>query len=54
VRAVTQSYRFGPLLYLTIFVLAFVSAQVSLALDTLLSIYFALPSTLTRGRARTR
>jgi len=54
VRAVTQSYRFGPLLYLIIFALAFVSAQVSLALGALLSIYFALPSTLTRGRARTR
>jgi len=51
VRVVTQSYRFGPLLYLVIFALAFVSAEVSLALGSLLSVYFALPSTLTRALA---
>jgi len=51
VQAVTQSYRFGPLLYLVIFALAFVSAEVSLALGALLSLYFALPSTLTRALA---
>ncbi len=50
-RAVTQSYRFGPLLYLAIFALAFVNAEVSLALGGLLSVFFALPSTLTRALA---
>ncbi|GAC1402791.1 MAG: hypothetical protein NVSMB65_19810 [Chloroflexota bacterium] len=43
VRAITEQYRFGPLLYALAFALAFVSAELSLALCIGLAIFFALP-----------
>ena len=42
--AITRGYRFGPLLYLVTFVLAFVSVPASLAMNLALAIFFALPS----------
>ena len=43
VRAISRQYRFGPLLYLITFALAWLSAPVSVLLDLLLAIFFALP-----------
>jgi uncharacterized membrane protein len=42
--AITRGYRFGPLLYLVTFVLAFVSVPASLTMNLALAIFFALPS----------
>lgn len=44
VEAITRQYRFGPLLYLITFGLAFVNVIVSVGLCMALAIYFALPS----------
>ncbi len=46
VQAITKRFRFGPLLYLATFVLAFISAEVSLAVCIALAIFFAVPSNL--------
>ncbi|MGH2387204.1 MAG: TMEM175 family protein [Chloroflexota bacterium] len=46
VQAITKRFRFGPLLYLATFVLAFISAEVSLAACIGLAIFFAIPSDL--------
>jgi TMEM175 potassium channel family protein len=46
VQAITKQYSFGPLLYFASFVLAFVSAEVSLAMCIALAIFFAVPSNL--------
>jgi uncharacterized membrane protein len=43
VRAITQQYRFGPVLYVVTFLLAFVSVPVSVAANLLLAVFFALP-----------
>jgi TMEM175 potassium channel family protein len=48
VQAVTESYRWGPFMYVAAFALAFVSVTASLALNLSLAVYFALP-----GRAST-
>jgi uncharacterized membrane protein len=44
VRGITAQYRFGPLLYLLAFVLAFFSMPASLVVNALLALFFALPS----------
>jgi uncharacterized membrane protein len=44
VQAVTDSYRWGPMLYVAAFVLAFVNVTASLGLNLGLAVYFALPS----------
>jgi uncharacterized membrane protein len=49
VQSVTKQFRFGPALYLIVFVLAFFSPVVSLALCILLALFYALPSTITRA-----
>ncbi|MGI9147223.1 MAG: TMEM175 family protein [Chloroflexota bacterium] len=49
VQGVTQAYRFGPLIYCVTVVLAFVSAEASLALCILLALFSALPRSV--GRA---
>ena len=46
VQAITKRFRFGPLLYLVTFVLAFFSAEASLAICIGLAIFFAIPSNL--------
>ncbi len=43
VRAITQAYNVGPLLYLVAFALAAVSALASLILTVVLAVFFALP-----------
>lgn len=43
VQAITRQYRFGPLLYLIILVIAWLSAPVSVILNLLLAVFFALP-----------
>ena len=43
VRRITEQYRFGPLLYLVAFALAFISAPASVVVDVLLALFFALP-----------
>ncbi len=49
VEDITRQFRFGPLLYLTSFALAFVSAEASLALCILLALFYGLPSSITRA-----
>jgi uncharacterized membrane protein len=44
VRAVTQAYFFGPILYLAALLAALVSAQASVAINLFLVIFFSLPS----------
>jgi uncharacterized membrane protein len=44
VRAITQQYRWGPVLYLVAFGLAFFSPPVSVAWNLLLALFFALPA----------
>lgn len=52
VRGISDQFRFGPLLYLAAFGLAFVSAQASLAVCIGLAIFYAVPSGLVhRGPA---
>jgi len=43
VKRITEQYRFGPLLYLVAFGLAFASAPASILVDMLLALFFALP-----------
>jgi uncharacterized membrane protein len=45
VQGKTKQFRFGPAMYLVAFLLAFVSAEASVALCIVLAIFFALPST---------
>jgi uncharacterized membrane protein len=42
--SITRQYRFGPLLYLAAFLLAFVSVPASVGLCALLAVFFALPT----------
>jgi len=53
VRAVTQSYFFGPILYLTALLAALVDAHVSLAVNLLLVTFFALPPRVAGSLAAT-
>ena len=43
VKAITNQYMFGPLLYLITFGVAWISGPVSIALNLLLAVFFALP-----------
>ncbi len=45
---ITRQYAVGPFLYAVIFLIGLVSAWVSLGLSILLSVFFALPKSLTR------
>ena len=47
-RAITDSYRWGPAIYGIAFALAFVSVTASLALNLALALYFARPAPVTR------
>jgi len=49
VQDITRQFRFGPILYLAAFGLAFASAVASLALCVLLAVFYALPSSITRA-----
>jgi uncharacterized membrane protein len=49
VRAITRQYRFGPLLYLIAFGLAFVSAPASIVWNLLLALFYALPGSVVTG-----
>jgi uncharacterized membrane protein len=40
---ITKSYRFGPLLYVVVFCLAFVSVAASVGLSLLLALFFTIP-----------
>jgi uncharacterized membrane protein len=44
VRAVTQSYFFGPVIYVVALLAAIVDARVSLAVNLVLALFFALPT----------
>ncbi|MBV9852858.1 MAG: DUF1211 domain-containing protein [Armatimonadetes bacterium] len=44
VETITGQYRFGPLYYLTAFILAFISVPASVGLALGLAVFFALPS----------
>jgi uncharacterized membrane protein len=46
--AISNAFRFGPLLYLLAFVVAFVNAAISLAICIALAIFYALPNRTTR------
>lgn len=48
VQAITRQFSFGPPLYLIAFLVAFVSAQASLAICIVLGGFFAMPSSLDR------
>jgi uncharacterized membrane protein len=52
VGGITKQFRYGPLLYLVAFLLAFISAEASLALCIVLAIFYALPSTVTHALSR--
>lgn len=54
VATITRQYRFGPLLYLIAFVLAFPSVWASIALNGGLALYFAFTGQMTRLRGRAR
>ena len=49
VRRITEQYRFGPLLYVAAFGLAFVSVTASVAVNILLALFFALPGKTPRS-----
>jgi uncharacterized membrane protein len=49
VRHITDSFRYGPLFYVTTFVVGLVSVTASLVLSFLLALYFALPSRTAAG-----
>ena len=51
VAQITREYRFGPLVYLVAFLLAFVSVPASLILTVLLAVYFALSGRNSSGKA---
>ena len=46
---ITRQYRFGPLLYLAAFLLAFVNVTASVGLCALLAAFFALPGRRNRS-----
>ncbi|HSP13544.1 MAG TPA: TMEM175 family protein [Thermoanaerobaculia bacterium] len=50
VRAITRQYRFGPLLYLALIVIAFLTPTTSLLLNLAIAVFFALPSGWFRRR----
>ncbi|HEX9035829.1 MAG TPA: TMEM175 family protein [Ktedonobacterales bacterium] len=52
VARITFQYRFGPLLYLAAFGLAFVNPWLSIALNAALALYFAFTGQITRTRTR--
>ncbi|SRR5579883_568231 len=52
VRQITDSYRWGPLIYAVVFVVGIASVTVSLLLNLALALYFALPSALAAHIAR--
>ena len=54
VRAITSSFRLGPLVYLGVTLLALVSVPASVAASGLLTVYWALPASSGTGRARGR
>lgn len=43
VEAINRQYRFGPLLYLIVFGVAWISAPASIIINLLLAVFFALP-----------
>lgn len=43
VQAITRQYRFGPVFYIITFALAFVSVPLSVGVNLLLAVFFALP-----------
>jgi uncharacterized membrane protein len=51
VAAITRQYRFGPLLYLIAFALAFVSVAASVATCLALAVFFAIAGRPTRARS---
>ena len=51
VARITFQYRFGPLLYLAAFALAFLNPWLSIALNAALALYFAFTGQITRKRA---
>ncbi len=53
VRAVTQSYFFGPILYLAALLAALLASQASVAINLFLVIFFALPSRVQGSLAAT-
>ena len=52
VQSVNKQFRLGPPIYFVAFLLAFVSAEASLAICIALAVFFALPSTVTRALLR--
>ena len=52
VQNITRQYRFGPLLYLIDFALAFVNVAASITLCLLMAIFFALPPDLLHSGSR--
>jgi uncharacterized membrane protein len=50
VTAISRQYLFGPLLYLVTFAVAWISAPVSIVLNFLLALFFALPGPPLRSR----
>ena len=52
VARITSQYRFGPLLYLAAFGLAFLNPWLSLALNAALGVYFAFTGYITSSRAK--
>ncbi len=47
----TDQFRYGPAIYTVAFVLAFIRAEVSLALCILLAVFFAFPPSVTQRRS---
>jgi uncharacterized membrane protein len=54
VARITYQYRFGPIVYLAAFVLAFLNPWLSVALNGALGVYFAFTGQITRSRAKSR
>jgi uncharacterized membrane protein len=52
VNRITFQYRFGPLLYLAAFGLAFLNPWLSIALNAALAVFFAFTGQITRSRAK--
>jgi uncharacterized membrane protein len=50
VEAITNQYRYGPLLYVVTFILAFIYVPASVVLTLLLALFFALPGRRTSTR----
>lgn len=51
IQDMTSQYRFGPLFYIVTFLLAWISAPLSLALNLLIALFFAFPGDKYRFRA---